>query len=401
MVDLLNKQNDIHHIQESIKLRQHIHTYPELSFKEHLTTQTIIDFLEQNNILYEKICETGVIAIIKKSKNNTNNKSIGLRADIDALPIQEQNSFEYASKHNGVMHACGHDGHTAILMCTAYNLQHNIDFEGTVYCIFQPAEEHGAGAAKMIEHGLFTKFDIDCIFAMHNWPDIKEGHFGLKSGAIMASSNEFRIDIQGKGGHAAMPHQTNDPILCSAEIMLAFQIILTRNISPLEQAVISITQMHGGGDATNIIPDSAWIGGTVRTFSIDTLDIIQKRMEEMANHVANAHNCTVNFKFTRNYPPTINTLAETQLVSKVLTNTFGADCVNENVTPTMGAEDFSFMLQQKKGCYFFIGNGNGSHRQVGHGLGPCQLHNHSYDFNDNLVELGAKVWIELVKEYLS
>ncbi len=397
MADLFNKHDDIKHVQESIKLRRHIHTYPELAFKEHLTAQTIIEFLEQNNILYEKICETGIVAIIKKGNGN---KSLGLRADIDALPIQEKNNFEHASKHQGVMHACGHDGHTAILMCAAYNLKHHIDFDGTAYCIFQPAEEHGAGAARMIEQGLFTKFNMDCVFAMHNWPDIPQGNFGLKTGAIMAGSNEFCIEIQGKGGHAAMPHQTNDPIICCAEIILAFQTILSRNISPLEQAVVSVTQIHGGGDASNIIPDNTWIGGTVRIFSFEILDKIEQRMKQIADNIAQAHDCKINFQFTRNYPPTINTIEEVNLVSKVLQKTFGKDKVNENVTPTMGAEDFSFMLQQKKGCYFFIGNGNGTHRQIGHGLGPCQLHNHSYDFNDNLVELGAKVWVELVKEYL-
>jgi amidohydrolase len=298
------------------------------------------------------------------------------------------------------MHACGHDGHVATLLCAAYHLKHNIEFNGVIYCIFQPAEEHGGGAAKMIEQGLFNICPMDNVFALHNWPGMPEGHFGLRTGGIMASSNEFRIDIQGKGGHAAMPEQTHDPIVCGALIIQAFQSILTRNISTFEQAVLSITQVHAGGAATNIIEDDMWIGGTVRTFNLHVLDQIEKRMHDIAFNIAQAHNCTIDFEFKRSYPPTINSEAETNMLAEVLIKTFGREYVNINVMPSMGAEDFSFMLQEKKGSYFFLGNGDGEGRENGHGLGPCQLHNDSYDFNDNLIKIGAKAWIALVQHYL-
>jgi len=385
-------------ITEFISLRKNIHQEPELSFEEHLTIKKIANVLDKYNINYEYLTETGIVAHIQKGNNQ---KSIALRADIDALPMQEKNKFAHASKHENKMHACGHDGHTAILLYSAIYLKNYLDFNGNIYLIFQPAEEHGAGAKRMIDSGLFEKYNIDCVFAMHNWPGIDEGSFGLKSGAIMASSNEFKIEINGKGGHAAMPHQTNDPIMCSIEIMQALQNILTRNISPLEQVVLSITQMQAGTKATNIIPNNCWFGGTIRTFNLDILDIIEERMHEIVNNIAKSHRCEANFKLIRSYPPTINSHNEYELVKKVLEKNFSAEKVNSNIEPTMGAEDFSFMLQHKKGCYFFIGNGDGTHRSQGHGLGPCQLHNQSYDFNDNLIPIGSKVWIELVKEYLS
>ncbi len=390
--------HEIDDINTFIDIRRKIHSYPELAFEEYLTSKTIIDFLTKQKIEYIRIGDTGVVAKISK---NTSLKSIGLRADMDALPIQESNTFAHASKHSGVMHACGHDGHVAILLCAAYHLKHHIEFDGTVYCIFQPAEEQGGGAAKMIEQGLFDICPMDNIFALHNWPSMPEGFFGIRKGGIMASSNEFRIDIQGKGGHAAMPEQTHDPIVCGASIIQGLQTILTRNISPFEQTVLSITQVQGGGSATNIIEDDMWIGGTVRTFNVEVLNHIEQRMHDIALNIAQAHNCTIKFTFKRSYPPTINSEAETNMLANVLTNTFGQERVNTNIMPSMGAEDFSFMLQQKNGSYFFLGNGNGEGRAHGHGLGPCQLHNDSYDFNDNLIKIGAQAWIALIAHYLS
>ncbi len=397
MQDILNNINENININEFIDIRRDIHAHPELSFEEHMTAQKIANVLEKYNIKYEYLTPTGIVATIKKG---TANKSIGLRADIDALPIQEKNTFSHASKHSNKMHACGHDGHTAILLLTSIYLQNYTDFNGTVYCIFQPAEEHGAGAKHMVDAGLFDKFPMDCVFAMHNWPGIEQGHFGIRDGAIMASSNEFSITINGKGGHAAMPHQTHDPVTCGLAVMHSISSIISSNLSPLAQSVISITQIQAGTSATNIISDTMKFGGTIRTFALDVLDTIEKRMHQICNNISVAYNCTANVDIVRSYPPTINSTNEYNLLKNVLYKNFSAPSVIDNIEPTMGAEDFSFMLQQKAGCYFFIGNGNGDHRSLGHGLGPCQLHNDSYDFNDNLISIGSTVWVSLVKEYL-
>jgi amidohydrolase len=338
-----------------------------------------------------------VVGVLKRGNSK---RSIGLRADMDALPIQELNSFEHRSRHQGKMHACGHDGHTAMLLGAARHLAKHGEFDGTIVFIFQPAEEGGAGAQAMIDDGLFTKFPVDAVFGIHNWPGMAAGHFGVTEGPIMASSNEFRIEITGVGAHAAMPHNGRDPVFTAVQIANGLQGIITRNKKPLDTGVLSITQIHAG-DAVNVVPDKAWIAGTVRTFTTETLDLIETRMRKIAENTAAAYDCSVNIVFHRNYPPTINSSEETRFAASVMKEVVGAENVDDAVEPTMGAEDFSFMLLAKPGCYAFLGNGMGGHRDAGHGAGPCMLHNASYDFNDELLPVGSTYWVELAQKFLA
>ena len=313
--------------------------------------------------------------------------------------MQEMNTFEHASRHPGKMHACGHDGHTAMLLGAAHYLAQHRHFDGTVYLIFQPAEEGGAGAREMIEDGLFTQFPMDAIYGMHNWPGAATGTLSVVEGPMMASSNEFHVTVKGKGAHAAQPHKGIDPVMVAVQIAQSWQTVITRNKSPLDTAVLSITQIHAGS-ATNVIPDDASLVGTVRTFTTPVLDLIEERMREIAVHTAAAFGAEVEFHFKRNYPPLVNHAKETAFAVEVMKSVVGADKVNANVEPTMGAEDFAFFLQEKAGCYIFIGNGDGEHRDGGHGLGPCVLHNGSYDFNDNLLPIGASFWVKLAEASL-
>jgi amidohydrolase len=376
------------------QIRRDLHAHPELCYEEQRTSDVVAARLTEWGIpVVRGLGITGVVGIIK---NGSSPRAIGLRADMDALPLQEINSFAHASKHAGKMHACGHDGHTAMLLGAAHYLSQNRNFDGTVYLVFQPAEEGGAGARRMIEDGLFERFPMDAIYGMHNWPGMAAGTFGVVAGPMMASSNEFRVTIKGKGAHAAQPHRGVDPIMVAVNIAQGWQTIISREKSPLDTAVLSITQIHAGS-ATNIIPDEAVMVGTVRTFTTPVLDMIQQRMQEMATHIAAGHNATVDFGFKRNYPPLVNHPEQTGVAIDAMRAVVGADKVNADVEPTMGAEDFAFMLQAKPGCYVFLGNGEGDHRAAGHGLGPCQLHNGSYDFNDSLLPIGASYWIRLAE----
>lgn len=385
--------------QQISELRRDIHAHPELSFEEVRTANVVAEQLTKWGIPFVRgLAKTGIVATIQRGSSR---KSIGLRADMDALPLQEQNQFSHCSKHHGKMHACGHDGHTAMLLGAAQYLQEHGDFDGTVHLIFQPAEEGGGGAREMIAEGLFERFPCDAVFALHNWPGLATGTFATRPSAIMASSSEFEITIEGKGAHAAMPHLGADPLLAAAQLTSALQSIVSRNTRPVDAAVLSVTQFHAGGAATNIIPDRAVLGGTVRTFSVEVLDLIEHRMRDMVTSVAQSFACVGHLDFQRNYPPTINTLSETNFALQVMRGIVGDDCVTPDVDPTMGAEDFSYMLQAKPGCYAFIGNGLGDHRLAGHGLGPCMLHNPSYDFNDAIIPLGMQYWIALVEQFLA
>jgi len=376
------------------EIRRDLHAHPELCYQEQRTADVVAARLTEWGIpVVRGLGITGVVGIIR---NGASTRAIGLRADMDALPLQEINSFDHASKHAGKMHACGHDGHTAMLLGAAHYLAHHRNFDGTVYVVFQPAEEGGAGAQRMIADGLFEQFPMDAIYGMHNWPGMAAGTFGVVAGPMMASSNEFRVVIKGKGAHAAQPHRGVDPIMVAVNIAQGWQTIISREKSPLDTAVLSITQIHAGS-ATNIIPDEAVMIGTVRTFTTPVLDLLQRRMQDMANGIAAGFNATVDFGFKRNYPPLVNHPEQTAIAVDAMRAVVGDDKVNANVEPTMGAEDFAFMLQAKPGCYVFLGNGEGDHRAAGHGLGPCQLHNASYDFNDNLLPIGASYWIRLVE----
>jgi hippurate hydrolase len=297
------------------------------------------------------------------------------------------------------MHACGHDGHTAMLLAAAKHLSRQRNFDGTVYLVFQPAEEGGGGAREMIKDGLFEKFPMEAIFGAHNWPGMEVGHFAVKPGPCFASSNEFKITIRGKGAHGAMPHLGLDPVPVACQLVQAFQTIISRNKRPIDAGVISVTMIHAG-EATNVVPESCELQGTVRTFTLDVLDMIEARMQEMAEHTCAAFGLSCEFEFVRNYPPTINHVAETAFFRRVAADMVGPSNVHE-FEPTMGAEDFSYFLLEKPGCYFLIGNGDGGHRIGGHGMGPCMLHNPSYDFNDDLIPLGATMWVKLAEAWLA
>ena len=378
-------------------IRRDLHAHPELCFEEQRTSDVIAAKLTEWGIeVHRGLARTGVIGIVK---NGASKRSIGLRADMDALPMTEHNTFAHASRHAGKMHACGHDGHTAVLLATAQHLAQHRHFDGTVVLVFQPAEEGGGGAREMIKEGLLERFPMDAIFGLHNWPGLKAGQFAVKDGPCFASSNEFRITLRGKGAHAAMPHLGIDPVPVACQMVQAFQTIITRNKRPIDAGVISVTMVHAG-EATNVVPDSCEIRGTVRTFTLEVLDLIEQRMRDIAHHTSAAFGVTCEFTFHRNYPPTINHGAETAFARRVMSELVGADNVLE-FEPTMGAEDFSYFLQAMPGAYFVIGNGDGAHRLGGHGMGPCMLHNPSYDFNDDLIPLGATLWVRMVEKWLA
>ena len=381
-------------------VRRDIHAHPELCFEEVRTADVVAGKLTEWGIpIHRGLGKTGVVGIVKGRDGGASGRAIGLRADMDALPMQEFNTFAHASQHHGKMHACGHDGHTAMLLAAAQHFAKHRNFDGTVYLIFQPAEEGGGGARVMIEDGLLEQFPMQAVFGMHNWPGMKMGQFAVSPGPVMASSNEFKITIHGKGGHAAMPHTGIDPVPIACQMVQAFQTIISRNKKPVDAGVISVTMIHTG-EATNVVPDSCELQGTVRTFTLEVLDMIEARMKQVAEHTCAAHEATCDFEFVRNYPPTVNSAAEADFARKVMASIVGEANVLVQ-EPTMGAEDFAFMLQARPGAYCFIANGDGGHRDLGHGGGPCTLHNPSYDFNDDLIPLGATYWVRLAEEWLA
>ena len=381
-------------------VRRDIHAHPELCFEEVRTADVVAQKLTEWGIPFHRgLGKTGVVGIVKGRDGGASGRAIGLRADMDALPMQEFNTFAHASKHQGKMHACGHDGHVAMLLAAAQHFAKHRNFDGTVYLIFQPAEEGGGGARVMIEDGLFEQFPMEAVYGMHNWPGMPVGTFAVSPGPVMASTSEFKITLRGKGGHAALPHTGIDPVPIACGMVQTFQTIISRNKKPVDAGVISVTMIHAG-EATNVVPDSVELQGTVRTFTVEVLDLIEKRMRQIAEHTCAAHDATCEFEFVRNYPPTINSPAEAEFARKVMAGIVGEERVLPQ-EPTMGAEDFAYMLQAKPGAYCFIANGDGAHREMGHGGGPCMLHNPSYDFNDDLIPLGATYWVKLAEEWLA
>ncbi len=381
-------------------VRRDIHAHPELCFEEVRTADVVAQKLTEWGIpIHRGLGKTGVVGIVKGRDGGASGRAIGLRADMDALPMQEFNTFAHASKHQGKMHACGHDGHVAMLLAAAQHFAKHRNFDGTVYLIFQPAEEGGGGARVMIEDGLFEQFPMEAVYGMHNWPGMPVGTFAVSPGPVMASTSEFKITLRGKGGHAALPHTGIDPVPIACQMVQTFQTIISRNKKPVDAGVISVTMIHAG-EATNVVPDSVELQGTVRTFTVEVLDMIEKRMRQVAEHTCAAHDATCEFEFVRNYPPTVNSPAEAEFARKVMAGIVGEEHVLAQ-EPTMGAEDFAYMLQAKPGAYCFIANGDGAHREMGHGGGPCMLHNPSYDFNDDLIPLGATYWVKLAEEWLA
>ncbi|OZI33692.1 amidohydrolase [Bordetella genomosp. 5] len=380
-------------------LRRDIHAHPELAFEETRTAGLVAQRLRDLGLeVHTGIGKTGVVGVLRAGSGT---KTIGLRADMDALPMPEHNRFEHRSTIPGRMHGCGHDGHTTILLGAAEYLSRHRNFDGTINFIFQPAEEGGnAGARAMIEDGLFDRFPCDAIYGLHNMPGMPVNQFGFRAGPMMASSNRWDIIIKGVGGHAAQPHGAVDPIVVAADMVHALQTVISRSRDPLDAAVLSITQIHAG-DAYNVIPGEAVLRGTVRTYTTVALDKIEADMRRIVTTLPQVYGGSGELQFVRAYPPLVNWAEQTAFATEVARAAFGDEHVNTDIPQFMGAEDFSFYLEKVPGCYLFLGNGDGDHRlQSYHGMGPCQLHNPNYDFNDALLPVGATYWVKLVEAYM-
>lgn len=384
-------------VPEFTRLRRDLHAHPELSYEEHRTSRIVAGLLRTWGLeVHTGLAGTGVVGVLR---NGAGERRIGLRADMDALPVTEANDFAHASQEAGKMHACGHDGHTVMLLAAAQHLAQSRRFSGTVCFIFQPAEERGAGAQRMIDDGLFTRFPCDAVFALHNWPGLAAGTFAVCPGAIMAGTAGFEVTVHGRSCHAAMPHLGTDALMTACQLVTAFQLLVARELDPVDTAVLSVTQIHAG-DAMNVIPDLAVLRGTVRAFSGAVFERIEAGMQRLVAQLGVAYGTTAQLRFTRNYPPTINDVAQTRFAAGVMAQVAGADAVNALASPTLAAEDFAYMLQQRPGCYALLGNGDGDHRMPDHGGGPCMLHNSSYDFNDALIPVGASYWVRLAEAFL-
>ena len=368
--------------------RKQIHSQPELGFKEFKTSSFIVDKLQSFGIeVHQGLGGTGVVGTLKNGSGPT----IGIRADIDALPIKEQNDIDYKSTHENCMHACGHDGHTSVLLGTAKHLSQNKDFSGTIHFIFQPAEEVLGGAQAMIEDGLFDKFPMDAVYGLHNWPGLPVGEIAVNNGPMMASFDTFEITLTGKGTHAAMPHLGADPIAAGAALITNIQSIISRRISPLKSGVISVTQMNSG-DTTNVIPDYAILKGTVRSFDMDVRQSMQDMLTEMVAALPPLYSVTGEMDYHIRYPVTTNDSQAYLEIKEAATKVLGVDKVKTDVEPSMASEDFSFMSQVVKGAYFWLGVDGSSPSKP--------LHNALYDFNDDAIETGIKVWVSLVESQL-
>ena len=387
-LSLLNQLHD-----EMRQWRRHLHQYPETAFEETATAQFIVDKLTEFGLdVHKGLAETGVVATLTAGNGS---KKIALRADMDALFIQEQNTFAHRSRHDGKMHACGHDGHSAMLLGAAKVLSGQRNFNGTVYFIFQPAEEGRAGAKKMIDDGLFEQFPADCVFGMHNFPDIPVGHFAVKTGPMMAAFDCFEIILKGLATHAAMPHLGNDVIVAAAQLINNLQTIVSRTVNPADSAVVTITQIHAG-NTWNAIPDSIVLRGTFRCFNSAVQTLVADKIKQHVDAVCAAFSMDVELKFNPEnpgYPVTYNSDKETALALQAATAIVGDGSVHTNPTPSMGSEDFAFMLQEKPGCYIWIGNGSSEN--------SCLLHNPHYDFNDDILAVGAAYWVKLVEIVLA
>ncbi|MCX7140393.1 MAG: M20 family metallopeptidase [Proteobacteria bacterium] len=374
---------------EMAEWRHDIHAHPETAFEEERTSALVAKKLESFGLrVHTGLGRTGVVGTLSAGSGN---RAIGLRADMDALHILEQNGFEHRSRHDGKMHACGHDGHTSMLLGAAKYLAGTKNFDGTVHFIFQPAEENEGGGREMVEQGLFDKFPCDSVYGMHNWPGMPVGQFGVRPGPMMASYDIFEIELTGRGCHAAMPHTGIDPVVATAALIQALQTIPSRNVDPIESAVVSVTQIHAG-DTWNVIPNAAVLRGTTRAFKPEVQDMLERRMREICAGIASAYGTEVKVRYERRYPPTVNAVRETEICASVLERMVGAENV-ARVPPVMGSEDFAFMLQVKAGCYVFVGNGPGE--------GGCMLHNPHYDFNDAILPIGASYWANLVEHVLA
>jgi hippurate hydrolase len=380
-------------VEEFIQIRRDIHRHPELAFEEHRTSDLVAQSLERWGYRVTRgLGGTGVVGQLRKGHGA---KRIGLRADMDALPIQEQTQLPHASRHDGVMHACGHDGHTAMLLAAARRLAEQSDFDGTLNLIFQPAEEGFGGAKKMMDDGLFEQFPCDAIFAMHNMPGFKPGHLLLRKGPTMASSENITITLHGKGGHGAMPQTAADPVVAGASIVMALQTIVSRNVAPLQMAVITVGSFKAG-QANNVIPQMATLELSVRCLDRNVRSLLNQRIRELTDAQAQSYGVRAECTFRGGYPVLVNTPAETDFATEVALELLGPDRVDPHTDALTGSEDFAFMLEQVPGSYLFIGNGDAS--TGGHGA--CMVHNPGYDFDDSNIAVGSAYWVRLVERYL-
>ncbi|MDB4140211.1 M20 family metallopeptidase [Candidatus Thioglobus sp.] len=391
-MSIIKKQSALH--EDMVTWRHHIHKHPELSFKEDLTSDYIAAVLEANDIeMHRGLAVTGIVATIHGKKEG---RVIGLRADMDALPIQEKNDFSHKSVHDGKMHACGHDGHSTMLLGAAIHLKENNNFSGTVHFIFQPAEEGGGGGRVMVEDGIFEKFPCEAVYGMHNWPGMAEGQFAVHDTAVMAANETLKISIKGKGGHAAMPDQCVDPVVIGAQIITALQSVVSRNVAPLDSAVVSITMLDAGF-VSNVIPNDMNLTGSLRYFSTDVGNEVKAKIKKIVEGISHSMGATATFSSTPNYPATVNTPKHAELCANAAAEVVGSSNVLRNEKPSMGSEDFSFLLNASEGAYIWIGNGlvpeDGPE-------GGCMLHNTEYDFNDEILPLGSSYWVQLVQGIL-
>ena len=378
---------------EMASWRQHLHQFPEIAYEEDMTSDFVASKLEAFGIeVHRGFGKTGLVGVIHgQQTDDGTSPSIGLRADMDALPMEERTNLAYASRHANRMHACGHDGHTTMLLGAAEYLARHRHFSGTVYCVFQPAEEGGnAGARSMIDDGLFDKFPMESVWGMHNWPGLAVGQALAHVGPAMAGADIFILTIEGAGGHAAMPHQTRDPIVAAGMITVALQTLISRRLSPFDQAVMSLTRLEAGS-AFNVIPNSATIGGTLRTMKAATRDAFLEQIETVANSAAKITGCEVSMELRPGYPPTINHEADALFAQRVISDVLGPGGLETEMSPAMAAEDFSYMLQQRDGAYIWLGAGKDS----------ANLHSPLYDFNDELLPIGASLWVRMVEAKLA
>jgi amidohydrolase len=367
--------------------RQEIHSFPELCFEENRTADLVAARLASFGIeIHRGLATTGVVGTLRAGSSA---RAIGLRADMDALPMGEDNAFSYKSLNAGRMHACGHDGHTAMLLGAARYLAETRNFDGTVHFIFQPAEEGGGGGKVMVDEGLFDKFPVEAVYGMHNWPGLEAGRFSVRPGPMMASADKFDIVVRGMGTHGAMPHRGVDPVVCAAQIVTALQTIASRETNPLDAVVVSVTQIHAG-EAYNVIPNECVLRGTIRAFEPKVREGLPAAMERIAGGIASAMGCEMKLDYDHGYPPLVNSAAEVEFAAKAMREVAGADSVTTDGIMTMGSEDFAFMLEAKPGAYVFVGNGS-----------TASLHNPKYDFNDDILPIGASYWATLVEQTLA
>ena len=379
--------------EEMTEWRRDIHAHPEIAFEEVRTSELVATKLEEWGIeVHRGIAKTGVVGVLTGRDDGASQKSIGLRADMDALPMEEENDIPYKSQNPGKFHGCGHDGHTTMLLGAAKYLAETRNFSGTVNFIFQPAEEGAGGGRVMVEEGLFDRFPCDEVYGMHNWPKLPAGEVAVVPGPIMAAADVFNVTVTAKGGHAAMPHLCNDPVVIAAQMVTAFQTLISRNADPLDSAVISVTQLHAGS-AHNVIAEQAKLGGTVRTFRAATQDMIEQGMERIARGIGDAFGAQVDFDYQRGYPATVNHDEQAAVASRIASDVVGHENVRTDEEPVMGAEDFSFMLLQRPGAYLWLGQAGGP--------SACMVHNPRYDFNDEVLPIGASLFANMVETRLS